>query len=191
MTFLWDMAFISDYTGTLLDQLEQPQDQDEPQFPHQSTFQDSDLHLEVTQWKSPTQSHESGTQDTSTQILSPILDTVNETASIINDGYPTPLRINEFSLSSFYGYALYGHNHHNQLSYSSFPTSSSYSQIGFNGDINNAINPVERNSTFPSSSLIGNQYLDSDLISHNRESSCIDLKPIGGLLLTCSCRLWL
>jgi hypothetical protein len=105
------MAFISDYTGTLLDQVEQPQDQDESQFPHQSTFQDSYLHLKVIQWKSPRQSHESATQDTSTQILSPIMDTVNETVSIINEGYPTPLRTNELSLSSFYGYALRGHNH--------------------------------------------------------------------------------
>jgi hypothetical protein len=150
------MAFISDYTGTLLDQLEQPQDHDESQSPHQSACQDSYLHLKVTQWKTPTHSHESGTQDTSTQLLSPILDTVNETATIINEKYPTPLRANESSLSSFYSYALHGHNHHNQLSYSFFPTSSSYSQIGFNGNINNTINPVDRNFTFPSSSTVIN-----------------------------------
>jgi hypothetical protein len=168
------MAFISDYTGTLLDQLDHPRDQDESQSPHQSTFQDSYLHPKVTQWKSPTHSHESGTQDTSTQLLSPTLDTVNETASITNEKYPTPLRANELSLFSFYSHTLYGQNHHNQLLYSSFPTSPSYTQIGFNGNINNTINPIDRNSTFLSSFLNDNQYLNSDLISNNRESSCID-----------------
>lgn len=123
---------------------------------------DSYLHPKVTKWKSSTHSHESGTQDISTLLLSPTLDTVNETASIINEkNLPTPLRTNELSLFSFYSHALHGHNHHNQLLYSSFLTSPSYTQIGCNGNVNNTINPVDRNSTFPSSSLNDNQYLKS------------------------------
>jgi len=116
-SLVWNMAFTNNYTGTSLHQQEQPQDQDKSQSPHQSTFQDSYLRPKVIQWKSPTHSHESRTQGTSTLLVSPMLDIVNETASTINEGYSTPLRTNELSLSSFYRYAYYGHSHHKQSSY--------------------------------------------------------------------------
>lgn len=169
-TSLSDMAFTSDYTGTSIDQHEQQQNHD------QSTFQDSYLHPKVNQIKSPAHSHESGTRSTSTQLVSPISATVNETVNTTNKRYPTPGPTKELGLSDYYRYNLHDHKYHNQPSNSFFSTFSSSFQIGVNGNINNNIYPIDHNSTFPF--LNGNQFFVSDLNFYNCESSSIDAESV-------------